>query len=336
MFFEHFTTKSLRRNLMKIVIGIPTANRAHDLRNTLKSIFENIELPDAIIVVDQSKGDETRKVVNEFINKNKEIEIRYIHADKKSLTHARNIILDEVNEKYDIVLFLDDDIVLDKNYILEVKKFYSKYKDVVGMTGKIINTSNWAIIKNSIRALLRGQFEIFIGMFLPPRLTSFLTPTVPIILFFPEHPIATQWLSGCNMSYRISQIKGERFEEQFILYSYGEDVIFSYGLYMKGKKLAMNPLAKLKHLESQRARLPSKAKTLMMLGYRLYALAKFRKPQEVEKLFKKYVKYIKPLRKTSKTGFNRLLEIIESEKSNIIAGDLEGLNEKILELLDFE
>ena len=135
------------------------------------------------------------------------------------------------------------------------------------------------------------------------------------------------------MSYRVSQIKGERFEEQFILYSYGEDVVFSYGLYTKGKKLAMNPLAKLKHLGSQHARLPSKAKTLMMLGYRLYALAKFRKPQEVDKLFKKYVKYIKPLRKTLKTEFNKLVELVESKKSDIIAGDLKGLNEEIIKLM---
>jgi|YNPMSStandDraft_1061717.scaffolds.fasta_scaffold37393_1 GT2 family glycosyltransferase len=315
---------------MRIAVGIPTLNRPDDVRRTVNSILENTEVPDAIYVADQSDDDRTKNVCEELSKNSKGVEVVYLRMDRKGLTHARNRILDEVAEKYDVVTFLDDDVVLDKSYIFEVKNTFKQNPQITGVTGRILNV-NLRILKSSFRAILRGAIDIFLGMFLPPRVNKYFVNTYPIILPFQKNIMRAQWLSGCNMSYRVSDITGRRFEEQFILYSYGEDLIFSYGLHQEGKKLVLNPRVRLVHLESPAARITGKAKLLMMLGYKLYAMAKFRPKEKVNELFKKYVRHTSS--SSNKRDIEELMKVIAECKEDILRGDLKILNERIIALL---
>ena len=123
---------------MKTSIIIPTYNRTKDLEDCLNSILTQIYLPFQIIVVDNSHEKETQKFLDtkKEIFKQKNILFKYIKNKRgNSLTVARNIGIE--NALGDIVLFLDDDTVLNKNYIKKILEVYKKYPKALGVQGYI-------------------------------------------------------------------------------------------------------------------------------------------------------------------------------------------------------
>lgn len=103
---------------MEVSVIIPTYNRVKDVDECLDSIILQRILPKEVIIVDDSDNDEIKNLVEHRKDKFKEkdIVLRYIRNEKeKSLTIARNIGIE--NATGDTILFLDDDVILDKNYI---------------------------------------------------------------------------------------------------------------------------------------------------------------------------------------------------------------------------
>jgi glycosyltransferase involved in cell wall biosynthesis len=109
-----------RINYMQVSVIIPTYNRQKDLKTCLNSILIQTKLPKEVIIVDDSDNDKIENLITEEngIFENKNIDLRYIRNKRgKSLTIARNVGID--NSTGDVVLFLDDDVILDKDYIKE-------------------------------------------------------------------------------------------------------------------------------------------------------------------------------------------------------------------------
>lgn len=267
---------------LKLAIGIPTLNRVFDLKITLESILKNTILPDKIIIADQSDDDNTYKLIKDYQN-NSNADFVYLRIDKKGLTHARNVILENLND-IDIVTFLDDDVTLDKSYIEHIKNTFEKDKKVSGVQG--------FIIQDKIKVLKEFLKLNFNKIFGKPRVYEDFKNTYPLIVKKGQI-IESEWLSGCNMSYRVKDIKGEKFEEQFILYALGEDLEFSHRLYLKGKRLLMNTSALLVHRVSNTGRLPSRAKITMNFGYRRYMIAKYREKNRIDEIFESYINFLK-------------------------------------------
>ncbi|AIY87674.1 glycosyltransferase protein [Thermotoga sp. Cell2] len=103
----------MRLKKLKLLVGIPTLNRAKQLSKTLESISRNTIIPDKVLIVDQSDNDETWKATKEFMDK---LNIEYLKVDYKGLTKARNEILERSGD-FDVITFLDDDVVLHKDYL---------------------------------------------------------------------------------------------------------------------------------------------------------------------------------------------------------------------------
>lgn len=125
----------MRLKKIKLLVGIPTLNRAEQLSKTLGSISSNTIVPDKVLIVDQSDNDETWKVVKEFMDK---LNIEYLKADYKGLTKARNEIL-ERSESFDVVTFLDDDVVLRKDYLERIMRAFEDDRELAGCQGFIEN-----------------------------------------------------------------------------------------------------------------------------------------------------------------------------------------------------
>ena len=111
---------------MKLSIIIPTLNRVDDLSRTLDYLehqsFQDFE----ILVIDQS----------DLPKKWEGHRIRYFPIPFKSASKARNLGL--VEAKGDIVLFLDDDIIIENHHFLELHiKHYHDLK-VSGVVGSIL------------------------------------------------------------------------------------------------------------------------------------------------------------------------------------------------------
>jgi len=107
----------------KVSVIIPTKNRMEDIKRCLESISSQTRLPDELVVVDSSDTEELKSWLDSFCRSrfpvpfNLNFNFKYIHT-KVGLTKARNTGLD--NSTKDIVIYVDDDVILDKDCIKEI------------------------------------------------------------------------------------------------------------------------------------------------------------------------------------------------------------------------
>jgi glycosyltransferase involved in cell wall biosynthesis len=116
----------------KISIIIPTHNRANSLSWLLKNIFvlnENINFE--IVVVDNNSKDETKDIVKNFSEK-----VRYVFEPSTSFTKAR--YRGAQAAKGDILLYLDDDVIVNSGTLKEVVRIFSKHSKCAVAGGKIL------------------------------------------------------------------------------------------------------------------------------------------------------------------------------------------------------
>ncbi len=117
------------RDIASISVIIPTKNRANDLKCTLESLTSQTRSPDEILVVDQSPEPSFEPgEVPEGVT--------YIYAPQVSgITVARNVAMERA--KGDLLIFLDDDVILEPQYIEEIVRTYQP--GVAGVSGIITN-----------------------------------------------------------------------------------------------------------------------------------------------------------------------------------------------------
>ncbi|HPO48755.1 MAG TPA: glycosyltransferase family 2 protein [Spirochaetota bacterium] len=248
---------------MKISIIIPTLNRTEDLKKTLNSIKEQSYSPYEIIIPDQSDDDCTKALI-ETVSQDT-YKIKYFSLDFKSLTKARNFGIKNITPDTNLVIFLDDDVILEKNYLENVNNFFESdtSKEYYGGSGYIKNVER----KSKIGFLysLFGLQEYKDGKFKISGL-----PTFPKYSAVP-YPI--EFISGCNMIYRKKVFDDFSFDEVMIKYCYMEDVDFSYRVSRK-YKLIFLPEAQLIHNVSQVNRLKIRENRSFFIQNYLYLFNK--------------------------------------------------------------
>lgn len=114
-------------------ICIPTYNRSESLSVTLDSLAK-IKIPKnkkyEILIVDNNSTDDTSLIIGSYTNifgNN----IRIVNEYKQGLNYARNKGLNSA--KGDIICFLDDDVVVNKEWLVNLSKTFDNYDvDVVG------------------------------------------------------------------------------------------------------------------------------------------------------------------------------------------------------------
>lgn len=215
---------------MNISVIVPTKNRIDVLLGCIKSLLRQSLLPDEVIILDQSDDAQELVIRNSFTLGG--ISLVYIWDQRLSgLTAARNAGLRKAQG--DIVVFLDDDVVLDPEYMRSVVDVYLSdiYGNIGGVGGIITN------FKFSSRLAALSKFFCF-------------GPWNNKYNFWysgGKDLLSTQFLSGCNMSYRKHIVKGLSFDEWLTGPCIGEDLIFSYQV-SRQYRLVMTPHAKLQHL----------------------------------------------------------------------------------------
>lgn len=206
---------------MKVSIIVPTYNREEALVNTITDCLSQSFDEKEIVVIDQTK-EHNDKTVN-FITSVQE-KIVYIKENTPGLTRARNIGARSASG--DILIFIDDDVVLDNDFIANhVDNYIHRNADAV--QGRIIEDNSqpseqpqW--VKNNLR---------FIGS--------------NNCLSFGK----TNTLTGCNFSVKKDvYLKIGGFDERYTKSANNEDSDFGLRLYKNNFNIVFSPLAKLKHL----------------------------------------------------------------------------------------
>ncbi len=224
--------RSVQNTPMRVSVIIPTKNRSADLDRTIDTLLIQTVMPFELVLVDQS--------ANPSFTRDIPIPLRYMHDPLLSgLTAARNLAITQAEG--DILLFLDDDVLLEPNFIEEILNAYED--GITGVSGIITNYSVPALRQRLWeRTFQRGPFRderqsIYRNV---ERYTAF-------------RYVQVRFLGGGLMSFRAAAIREHYFDTNLTGPCPGEDIDFCAGL-PKGSVLLIAPRARLVHNRSPESR----------------------------------------------------------------------------------
>ena len=239
----------MTRVFASVAVVVPTKNRAGDLDVTIAGVFDQTVLPKQLIVIDQSANDDSQRLVVARlealdIEVRHSLELSYIRdVNIPGLTAARNRALQLVREE--IVLFLDDDVVLERDFIEQILAGYRQWPGATGISGIITNYP-------APPAVFRYWSRIFTcGPFWDDRQPVYWDASA----LCSAAPIRVTRLGGGLMSFRMAAIAGASFDENLRGAAPGEDVEFCAGL-GPDTLLLIAPKARLAHKKSAAGRAP--------------------------------------------------------------------------------
>ena len=120
-----------------ITLIICTYNREKYIRPLLESIAKN-DYPTTeyeIVLVDNNCTDNTRGVCEEFSASHPEVALRYVVESEQGLSAARNKGIKEA--KGDIIIYVDDDALVDSDYIRIYAEHFAANPDTMAAGGPI-------------------------------------------------------------------------------------------------------------------------------------------------------------------------------------------------------
>jgi glycosyltransferase involved in cell wall biosynthesis len=153
---------------MKYYIIIPAYNEEAFMALTLQSLVEQTVLPSKIIVVNDSSTDSTAEIVTSFSEKfpfitliNKKSDA--IHLPGSKVIQAFQEGEKHIDEKYDIIVKVDADLIFPNNYFETIiKHFQSDSK--IGMAGGfcyIEKNGDWILENLTDKDHIRGALKAY-------------------------------------------------------------------------------------------------------------------------------------------------------------------------------
>lgn len=115
-----------KKNIVKVSVLIAARNEENNIKNLLESLYNQSfskELFEVIIVDDHSE-DNTKKVINTFINNNKDLDIKLLSAERQGKKLAISQALH--NASNDLIIVTDADCVLNNLWIESIVGFYQE------------------------------------------------------------------------------------------------------------------------------------------------------------------------------------------------------------------
>ena len=253
---------------MKFSLIICTYMRPKPLLQLLLSVQDQSLYPDEILIIDGSTNQETATILkeNHFDN------LLYfpVAPEQRGLTKQRNFGIERVGTEIEIVCFLDDDTVLEKDYFEHLLQTYETYPEALGVGGYIINETQceyvgdhyqpkigdyffdgWNRIDSS-RFVLRKIFGLdsdcapgFCPLFWHGRSVSFLPPS--------GKTYEAEQIMGGVSSFRKQVFETLKFSTFFVGYGLYEDADFTIRVSKTGK-LFVNTAAQLSHYHAPSGR----------------------------------------------------------------------------------
>ncbi len=242
--------------------------RPQPLLLLLQSVQKQTLYPDEILIVDGSTNTETEAVLeqNHFENLN----YFSVPPEHRGLTKQRNFGIERVGTEMEVVCFLDDDTVLEKDYFEELLKTYTIYPEAMGVGGAIIDETKCEFVGDNYQPKIEEYFfdgwkrkdgsrfilrkKLGLDSDCPPGYSSLYSHGRSIGFFPPSGKIyPVEMLMGGVSSFRKEVFDTLQFSTYFQGYGLYEDADFTLRVSKIGK-LYVNTSAKLNHYHADSGR----------------------------------------------------------------------------------
>jgi len=156
---------------MKVSVIVPTRKRVEYLRNLLRNLSEQSQPPDEVILATTPQDKKTVEFLDYIGSEFQGMKIITI-IEKGGTAKLRNLGVAKSSGK--AVVFLDDDIILDRDYFRNLRKTFSR-KDVNVVTGYTFDlvdlTTPWFAKKGDLRYIKtrNDEFTRILKLYLRER-----------------------------------------------------------------------------------------------------------------------------------------------------------------------
>lgn len=231
-------------NRLSVSVVICTKNRHDDIVQCIDSLLEQTYAVNEIVVIDSSNDNGLEKILDKYISYST---IKYIYVDA-ILTKARNIGID--NSSSDLVMFLDDDTILDKFYVHNIVSIFSESHGTAigGVSGKIIQEANPPVsgLRKSLSYCRTKLLKLFATIFFMFRYHDGifrLSGVQTFVDYKVDKVTKTEGLSGANMTFLRDVVSKFKFDETM---AYADDDDIAYRVSRKHQNYYV-PEAKIVH-----------------------------------------------------------------------------------------
>jgi glycosyltransferase involved in cell wall biosynthesis len=231
---EHCSARRLSASVI-----IPTRDRPEDLRKCVQSLVAQTRLPEEIVVVDDGTLDPAP-----LISIAEAAGVHFLYIPKEGPPgQARSRNIGVARSSGDIVFFLDDDVVLESDYLDAILRLYEADTEekVGGIGGVIVNDPHIGPAR-ALAEMLRGTPCWGHGRVFACGFNQMNYHAVRRV-----QPV--QWLGGGVSSFRRPVMEQFRFAEHYRDYTLFEDAEHSYRVSHK-YQLLITPEARLYHYPS--------------------------------------------------------------------------------------
>ena len=121
---------------IKITVFTPAYNRAHTLPRTYESLKRQNNKNFIWLIIDDGSTDNTKELVNSWINNNPDFEIRYIYKENGGMHTAHNVAYQNITTELNVCI--DSDDCLADNAIDKILNFWDShdhenYAGIIGL-----------------------------------------------------------------------------------------------------------------------------------------------------------------------------------------------------------
>jgi len=242
--------------------------RPKSLLQLLQSVQEQTLYPYEILIVDGSINDQTQLALKNVFFQN--LKYYLVPNEHRGLTKQRNFGITRVGNDMEVVCFLDDDTILEKDYFEQLINTFVQDSTVSGVGGVAINENTWQIIdankkynkykyfhfegfvyKEGLRNIVRNYLGLQsnLGPGKMPNYSHGRTCGFPLNGKIFEVDL----LIGMSMAYKKSVVDNIQFSSYFEGYGLYEDADFSIRALQFGKNM-INTKVQLSHYHNPSGR----------------------------------------------------------------------------------
>jgi GT2 family glycosyltransferase len=118
----------------KIAVAISTLDRPDSLSRCLDALWSGDVLPAEVIIVDQSRSDTTRFMIDARQSSN--VPIIYMRQEPRGLAVSQNAAI--ARASYPTVAVTDDDCVPEKEWLATIEKTFASADGLAAVTGRVL------------------------------------------------------------------------------------------------------------------------------------------------------------------------------------------------------